>query len=282
MPAAIFFSCLPQASSNWSTYQPKFIPPNKFLSWQSGPAASSQAATAKVDSPTHETPAIPGNSLAQELLQAQEQERACLAQELHDKLGQSLILLKNQVLKIKTHPPEKSDTWAQLNTLAEIVTDSLQQVRTMSYALRPFELNLLGLTQAVRGLVDAIAPTVSWPLVVDLPPLDQLFPKEREIYIYRIMQECWQLIQSQTEVARVRLQAYTRPTTVIWEIHVSGPATFFSFLATEFLKNFALCRLQEYLNLVEGRLTFIATTPRTTIMQINVPLSSDNPNHEKT
>ncbi len=273
MPANIFFSCLPRVSSDWGTNHPNNAANRKLPFHQSNLPASFQSTTINTESHPKQITLATGDSFAIELLRAQEQERQHLANELHHNLGQSLILLKNQVLKMKNNQPEKSETTLQLNTLAEMITASLQKVRNLSYELQPYELNLLGLKQALQGLVEVTASSVSWPLTVDLPQLNQLFPEGNEIYIYRIMQESLQIIQNQTEITGVRLLAYTRPTAVIWEIHVSGPATFFDYLAAHFLINISLRRMQEYLKIIDGSITFWASTPRTTIMQINVPLT---------
>ena len=282
MYTSIFFSCLPRTGLDRSNYHLESASQNKLTPWPGDSAKDLPPRTSLHQNQPDQSAPAQGNILAQELLRAHEQERQKLASELHDQLGQSLILLKNQVLKIKNNPVDKAEPDAHLNNLTNLITASLQQVREISYGLRPYELDLLGLRQALLSLAEATATSAAWSLMVDLPDLNQLFAKKHEIYIYRIIEECFRIIQNQPAVTEVRFLAYTRPTATIWEIHVSGPATFFSFLATNFLKNFALCRLQEYLNIVAGQITFMASNPRRTIMQINVPFSSDNPHHEKT
>ena len=87
------------------------------------------------------------------IVDAQERERALIARELHDELGQSMtgIVLHLHAVR-RAHLPEGSA--ASVDTALALAQDAVEQVRRMSFMLRPPQLDLLGLSAAVRSTVE--------------------------------------------------------------------------------------------------------------------------------
>ncbi|QMU28067.1 sensor histidine kinase [Adhaeribacter radiodurans] len=215
---------------------------------------------------------LPENTFSQDLLQAQEQERHNLANELHDTLGQSVILMKNHILRLKNNLPESTETIEQINTLAEMVTDTLQKIREISYGLRPYELNLFGLTHAIRSLTEDIAEAASWHLTLELPKIENLFLKDHEIYVYRVLQQCLEVVQKQAAATVVNFVVQPNPDTIEWHIQVTGHASFCSFLKTNSNTDFNLLRLQEQLKIVSGSISFTFSAPEVTTIHLTIPI----------
>lgn len=119
-----------------------------------------------------------------EMLQWQEEERKRVAGELHDGVGQHLVMIKNKLQKIRSG--EVAD---DLFKLENAVADTIQEVRTVSYSLRPFYLNILGLEGAIAELGREIAKSTELTVNSDLEGLDGQFSKEEEIHVFRIFQE---------------------------------------------------------------------------------------------
>jgi two-component system sensor histidine kinase UhpB len=121
------------------------------------------------------------------VLSAQEAERRRIAQELHDQIGQNLTAV---VLELKRLQGHVTDEWA--DTLAdaqELARESLEELRRISYELRPAALDDLGLRSALESLATAVARRadidVALEVAPDLPPL----PADVELAVYRIAQE---------------------------------------------------------------------------------------------
>ena len=94
--------------------------------------------------------------LSSSLVVAQERERTLISRELHDVLGQTLT-----GMVIHLHAARRSTdaaaAAAYTDTAMQMAQEAVTQVRTLSFALRPAQLDLLGLTAAITTAVQRIA-----------------------------------------------------------------------------------------------------------------------------
>lgn len=126
-------------------------------------------------------------NFSRRLIQSQEQERKRIAGELHDSLGQNLLVIKNRAdiaLKAST-----SSAPEQFNEISRVAAQALAEVREISQNLRPYQLDRLGFTRAVSGLIKQVSASSALKIAAEIAPLDRVFPPEAEINLYRIVQE---------------------------------------------------------------------------------------------
>jgi signal transduction histidine kinase len=93
--------------------------------------------------------------LSQRLMEVQEAERAAIARELHDEIGQALTAIKFNAQWLA-----RRITGPELQKLADCIAladRTLSQVRGMALALRPPQLDQLGLTAALRDLTERMS-----------------------------------------------------------------------------------------------------------------------------
>jgi len=124
---------------------------------------------------------------ARAALAAQEGERARVARELHDEIGQTLTAAMLQAERAAEGDPDA--VRRELEQLAEMIGDSLDEVRRITRELRPEALDDLGLVNALIALCSRLdaqeGPRVRRELQPRLPPLSP----EVELVIYRTAQE---------------------------------------------------------------------------------------------
>lgn len=116
-------------------------------------------------------------AFSQQLLGHQEQERLRISRDLHDSIGQSLVLIKNKV---------------QLNNddeTSSMIADTLAEVRSISKQLHPVLLKRLGLTIALEKLFEEVDNNTEIFVESEVDNIDNLFSEENELHIYRIVQE---------------------------------------------------------------------------------------------
>ena len=129
-------------------------------------------------------------SFSRQLLASQEGERRRIAGELHDSLGQNLLIIKNRALFSLTTPEDLSRAIEQLNEISDSASRPIDEVREIAYNLRPYQLDRLGLTKAIQLLVSDASESLPIRFTVEIEPIDGIFSKEEEINLYRIIQEC--------------------------------------------------------------------------------------------
>jgi signal transduction histidine kinase len=121
---------------------------------------------------------------------SQEAERARLARELHDDLGQSLSLLKVQLSSIQQKLGSKQEAIIEKVDEARVYLDLiLENVRRLSKALSPSILEDLGLSAALRWLIGDFTKHHAFKTDLNIENPDDYFTPETQIVIYRIFQE---------------------------------------------------------------------------------------------
>ncbi len=126
---------------------------------------------------------------SQQLIESQEQERRRIASELHDGLGQQILVIKNRAEMAKSSVIGSNNLDQELQEIMESATISIQEVRAISHGLRPVHLERLGLTEAIKNLCSQLKKTSTTEWSYHIDDIDELISKDKEINFYRVLQE---------------------------------------------------------------------------------------------
>lgn len=145
---------------------------------------------------------------ARRLLNAQEQERRRIASEIHDNLGQQLLIIKNFAAYCLNKTSKKSKIQEQIFQISETADEALNEVRSMAKNLSPYHLDKVGLTSTISYMLKHVDESCEIEFQTEIDNVDGVLPKEDEINLYRIVQESVNNIvkHSQAEVAKVSLK----------------------------------------------------------------------------
>lgn len=149
--------------------------------------------------------------LSGRLLQLQDDERRRVARELHDGVGQLLAALSMNTHKIAKEKQSLSATAARcMDETLTLIDQSITELRTISYLLHPPLLDEVGLQSALREYVEGFGERSSISVSLDLPPEVQRLPRDVELSLFRIVQECLTNIHrhSHSAAASVRLTQF--------------------------------------------------------------------------
>ena len=127
--------------------------------------------------------------LSQRLLQIQEDERRHVARELHDSAGQTLTALGMSLGHV-AQLAKKIHARTSLNETHQFVQQLSQEIRTMSYLLHPPLLDESGLPVALSWYAQGLAERSGLKINVDIPDELGRFPRQMELMIFRLVQEC--------------------------------------------------------------------------------------------
>lgn len=129
--------------------------------------------------------------LADQLLTAQEDERKRISGELHDELGHALLTLKLDLRSIeKQLLPGQQALAEEVGSILGYIDEVIKNVRRLYLGLSPGDLEDLGLTAALKSLIDEFSQHnqgITWS--IDLDNIDGLLSLAFETNIYRIFQE---------------------------------------------------------------------------------------------
>ncbi|MDQ4121919.1 MAG: histidine kinase [Acidobacteriota bacterium] len=135
-------------------------------------------------------------TFARRLIVSQEAERKRIAGELHDSLGQMLLIIKNRAFlglkAIENDDAESKSIAASREQLGEIfdsAAEAIDQTRQIAYALRPLNLERLGLTAALEEMLDKVAASSGILFDVEIIELYDFLPLDAQINLFRIAQE---------------------------------------------------------------------------------------------
>jgi signal transduction histidine kinase len=130
---------------------------------------------------------------SQELLKNQEAERVRISKDLHDGLGQSLLLIKNKVALSKD------------NTTGELLDTAISELRAIARSLHPMQLEKLGLSKAAEHLLDQIDRETDIFVSTEIEELKGILRKEEELQLYRILQESINNVLKHSQASALRV-----------------------------------------------------------------------------
>ena len=162
-------------------------------------------------------------TLTSQLLTGQEEERIRLSRELHDSLGQTLLVLKLQMRAIekRLRPDQQTLRQESEQTLRQI-DRIIEDVRRLARNLSPSVLEDIGLAAALRGLCEEFSRHQNLSLSLDMDDISGIFSPEAQSHIYRIFQESLTNIGKYAKAIRVSLAIKRRDGGVAFVIKDDG------------------------------------------------------------
>jgi len=125
------------------------------------------------------------------LLNLRDEERRKLGRDLHDSAGQLLSMAKLNLSLAQEHLDSASPRGnAYLTECCGLIDQALSEVRTISYLLHPPLLEELGLAGVLPWYVSGFSERSRIKVTLDIPKEMGRLPREIELGLFRIMQEC--------------------------------------------------------------------------------------------
>jgi signal transduction histidine kinase len=128
-------------------------------------------------------------AFSRQVLERLEDERRRIAVNLHDSLGQILVAIKHHALLAIQRDADGQGLRLRLDEISGATSQAIEEVRQITHGLRPYQLDRLGLTQAIRASVSRASANSTILFASRVEDIDGLFDKDAEIHVYRIVQE---------------------------------------------------------------------------------------------
>jgi two-component system sensor histidine kinase UhpB len=199
------------------------------------------------------------HALSQRLIVAQEEERRHIARELHDQIGQALTALKLDLQAVQ-RAPDALLLASRLQESIQMLEQTLNQVRDLSFDLRPSLLDDLGLVSALRWYVDRWEQHTGIKTHFEakgFQEADLRLPPNLDIVCFRIVQEALTNVLRHAQARRVDVTVRLHEGR--FELEVSDDGVGFDVEKTLRRRapeaSLGLLGMQERVELMDGHLT---------------------------
>lgn len=153
--------------------------------------------------------------MVEQLIEVQEDERSRIARELHDGVNAKLAT----VLLFVAHPADKLDP----SRISDSIREAMQISRRISYDLLPPTLESFGLKGALFELFEEIQEQSNIQVDIDLDNEVDEIPQNKQLHVYRIIQESLQNSLKYAEATSIQLKAsYTNQLTITYRDNGKG------------------------------------------------------------
>ncbi|UCH07847.1 MAG: PAS domain S-box protein [Deltaproteobacteria bacterium] len=201
--------------------------------------------------------------LTGQVIEIEEKERESLSREIHDNIGQLLFALKMGLSRAnKKIPKEFSAIKDQLTELSYLLGKVISEIRQLSHALHPPQIEDLGLIAALEGLCQDFKSYSEITIRYHFDEIQTPLPSIANITIYRLFQEGLNNILKHSHATEARLELTSSENTIQVVIQDNGVG----FEVDQFLspspntKTLGLISMRERLALIGGQLR-ISSTP---------------------
>ena len=146
--------------------------------------------------------------LSWRLLTSQDEERRHIARELHDSAGQTLTVLGISLAQLAQKTGRNAPEFAtETEQIQETVQQLHREIRTTSYLLHPPLLDENGLYSAISWYLQGLLERSGLEVQLDIPKEFGRLPRDMELVIFRLVQECLTNIHrhSESETASIRI-----------------------------------------------------------------------------
>jgi signal transduction histidine kinase len=137
------------------------------------------------------------------MFEVQEHERNRIARELHDDVGQRLVLAEFQLAEIKAEV--SSAVIPLIDKLSKQLLEISTDIREISHGLYPSLLQRLGLTAALRRLSQEISVDQGFEIVF-ISTVNEFVPPQLAVTLYRVAQEALQNVAKHSRARHVQME----------------------------------------------------------------------------
>lgn len=202
------------------------------------------------------------------LVEGQEEERKRIAKELHDGLGVLLSTTKMQFSAIRETNPESK---ALIEKASKLLEQASGDVRKISHNMMPGLLTRLGLFEALEDLFENLADTRGIQTSLEIKGAAERLPENKEIMIYRIVQEMANNTLKHAEAANISMQVEVHPKSIALTYSDDGKG----FPVGEKLaqKSLGLQSIRSRVKFLDGNISIESSLGKGVLYDIVIPLN---------
>jgi PAS domain S-box-containing protein len=193
------------------------------------------------------------------LIDAQEEERARIARDLHDDINQRLALLAIGIEQLRQSSPESSAALGErVGELLRQTDEISADIQSISHQLHPSKLEYLGIVSAIKSFCQESEEKRKITIHFSNENIPATIPREVSVCLFRVLQEALRNAMKHSGVRRFKVCLQGTPGGI--RLRVSDSGVGFDIESVNSPRGLGLISMRERVRLVQGTLS-IGTTP---------------------
>lgn len=215
-------------------------------------------------------------ALTGRLQSAREEERAVIARELHDVVGQALTGLRFDLEWLRSHVPEDmpaEDKWKlKVDNMLGVLEETIQITRRLSTELRPPELEYFGIVNAMESQIHEWRDRtgIKCAFVCDVEGEIDLSP-EGAIALYRVLQESLTNVARHAFASRVKIRLKQEGDGLTLEINDNGRGIEKNEI--DDVRSLGILGMKERIDLLGGEFAIMGREGKGTKVVVKLPMT---------
>jgi signal transduction histidine kinase len=211
------------------------------------------------------------DELSQRMTNAQEADRTRIARELHDDIGQSLAILKIQMLRaghpVSGHPDQ---THASLKDLVRDLETIILKVSRISHDLHSSELEFLGLAVAVQAQCDQCSVQMRIPVHCSCNQVQKTLDGLIALAFLRVLQEALHNVVKHSRATTITVGLTELDSELILEVFDDGVG--FDVESSKLAAGLGLISMRERMHLIGGEFEIWSSPAQGTKIRARAPI----------
>jgi len=214
--------------------------------------------------------------LSAHLQNIREEDRAHIAREIHDDLGQSLTALKMNLSLLEedliqyVEKPKRSTIKNNLRYMGEILDETVSKVRQLITELRPEILDTLGILDALEWQLEEFQKRFGILVKFSCNITELNLTKERSLAVFRVFQEALTNIIRHAKATKVDIKITKQRDQLLIIIKDNGIG--FSYKRPDVNNNFGIIGMRERTSFCQGKLEINSRKGIGTTVLIQIPI----------
>ena len=205
------------------------------------------------------------SGMTRKLIEAQEQERARIARELHDDINQRLAMLAVELEQLQDNP---SEFWSRVQELRRQTVELSNGVQALSHDLHSSQLEYLGVVAGMKSWCKEFGERRG--MQIDCRhDVRSTLPSEIGLCLFRVLQEALQNAAKHSGVKRIEVQLHEDSGEIHLVVRDSGRG--FDVEAVKQRKGLGLTSMRERVRLVNGTIAIESYPGGGTTVYARVP-----------
>jgi len=214
------------------------------------------------------------NEFTRQLIDSHEEERKKISAELHDSLGQDLVIIKNSANMALNNHLSGKDVSNYISQISDISSSALNNVRAISHNLRPVELDRLGLTDTIKSVMEKVAESSEIYFTSDIDNIDGLLDKNNEVNFCRVIQESTSNILKHSKASEASVHIKCAGNEIIAVIKDNGTGfDHENIINHSSYKTFGLTGMNERVKMMKGTLNIKSAQNEGTEIIFSIPVN---------